>query len=98
MVVISRRQVIRAASAHYRGKALAERWHDVVTNLSAGSLEELQRTFPSAAQVGNTVVFKIAGNNYRLLCCVDWVWQRLFFRAFLPRDQYDRMNVEDLCP
>lgn len=86
------------AKCHPGAVSPAERWHFIVTKLDAVSLSALRRTFPSADQVGNTLVFNLAGNKYRLLACVDWARQWLFFRALLTHAEYDRVEPEKLCP
>ncbi|MBM3766518.1 MAG: type II toxin-antitoxin system HigB family toxin [Acidobacteria bacterium] len=87
-----------AANRHARCLGAVSRWYDLVSVLESRNLVELRRTFPSADKVGNTLVFNIAGNNYRLLCCVDWAAQRLFFRSLLTHAEYDCTNVEAICP
>ena len=63
-----------------------------------GSLADIRKFYPSADQVGKTLIFNIGGNNYRLLCCVSWELRRLFFRALFTLAEYDRVNVEAICP
>lgn len=59
---------------------------------------ELRACLAAVDQVGNALVFNIGGNSYRLICCVDWRRQRLYFRALLTHAEYDRTKVEELCP
>lgn len=87
-----------AARRHPASLPSVERWYDLLTAATCGSLNELRRTFPTADQVGNTLIFNIAGNNFRLLGCVDWADRRVFFRELLTHAQYDKINPEHLCP
>ena len=96
--VISDRNVIKAARRHPRSVAPASRWCFLMSLTDAANLVELRRTFASVDQAGNTLIFNIGGNNYRLLCCVSWARQTLHFRALLTHADYDRVNLEDLCP
>lgn len=98
MRFISHRNLILAARRHPRSIGSVERWHDLIVEVECRSLAGLRKTFPSADQVGNTLIFNIAGNAYRLACCVDWIAQRLFFRVLLTHAEYDRTNLEALCP
>lgn len=90
--------VLKAAREHPDSMALVTRWLTVITSADCGSLIDVRRFYPSADQVGNTIVFNVGGNNYRLLCCVSWELRRLFFRALLTHAEYDRTNLEALCP
>ncbi|MFN7920927.1 MAG: type II toxin-antitoxin system HigB family toxin [Bryobacteraceae bacterium] len=94
----SYRNLERAARRHPSSMAAVERWFFAITRLDAPGLVALRKVFPATDQVGNTLVFNIGGNNFRLLCCVDWLRQWLFFRALLTHAEYDRTNVEELCP
>ncbi|MCC6535976.1 MAG: type II toxin-antitoxin system HigB family toxin [Bryobacterales bacterium] len=98
MRLISRRNALKAAERHTRGRAAVERWCELIAGTDARSLVELRRVFPSADQVGGALVFNVGGNNFRIVCCVDWAAQRLFFRTLLTHAEYDDVNVEELCP
>ncbi|MFN7923736.1 MAG: type II toxin-antitoxin system HigB family toxin [Bryobacteraceae bacterium] len=90
--------VLMAARRHGDSLAPATRWLTVMTAAECSSLMDVRRFYPSTDQVGKTLVFNIGGNNYRLLCCVSWELRRLFFRALLTHAEYDRVNLEALCP
>jgi mRNA interferase HigB len=89
---------MEAAARHARSVASVERWYTVVSAADATNLMQLRASFADVDQVGNSLVFNVGGNNYRLVCCVHWPGCRLFFRALLTHAEYDRMNVEALCP
>ena len=97
MKVTSRYNVLKAAARHPDSMGPVERWLMVITAAECGSLMDLRKFYPSADQVGKTLIFNVGGNNYRLLCCVNWEPRRLFFRALLTHAEYDRVNVEALC-
>ena len=61
-------------------------------------LIDVRKFHLSADQVGKTLIFNLGGNNYRLPFCVSWELRRLFFRALLTHAEYNRVNVEALCP
>ena len=77
--------------------AVVTRWLIVMTSADCGSLTGLRKFYPTADQVGKTLIFNVGGNKYRLMCCVSWERRRLFFRALLTHAEYDRVNVEALC-
>jgi mRNA interferase HigB len=96
--VTSRYNVLKAARHHPDSVAPVTRWLAVITAAECGSLMDVRKFYSSADQAGKTIIFNIGGNNYRLLCCVSWGLRRLFFRALLTHAEYDRVNVEALCP
>ena len=98
MKVTSRCNVLKAAKRHPDSVVPVTRWLAVITAAECGSLTEMRKFYPSADQVGKTLIFNVGGNNYRLLCCVSWELRRLFFRSLLTHAEYDRVRVEALCP
>lgn len=98
MRVTTRNNVLKAAWHHPDSVGPVTKWLAVIGAAKCGSLMDVRKFYPSADQAGKTLIFNIGGNNYRLLCCVSWEHQRLFFRALLTHAEYDRANVEALCP
>ena len=100
--VTSRYNVPKEAGRHPDAAKPVMRWLTVITAAECGTRTELRKFYPSADQVGKTLgktlIFNVGGNNYRLLCCVGWEFQRLFFRTLLTQAEYDRMSVEAVCP
>jgi len=96
--VTSRYNVLKAAGRHPDSVTPVSRWLTVITAAECGSLVDVRKFYPSADQVGKTLIFNVGGNKYRLLCCVSWELRRLFFRTLLTHAEYDRVNVDALCP
>ncbi len=70
----------------------------MIGSAESGSLMDMRKFYPSADQVGRTLIFNLGGNNYRWLCCVSWELRRLFFRALFTHAEYDRTDLEALRP
>ena len=98
MKITSRYNVLKAARRHSNSVPPITRWLTVMAAAECGSLADVRKFYPSADQAGKTLIFNVGGNNFRLLCCVSWGLRRLFFRALLTHAEYDRVNVEALCP
>ncbi len=98
MNVTSRYNELKAAKLHPDSVAPVTRWLTVITAADCSGLMDVRKFYPSTDQVGKTLVFNVGGNKYRLLCCVSWELRRLFFRALLTHAEYDRVDLEALCP
>jgi len=46
--------------------------------------------FPSADQVGHLTVFNIGGNKARLVAAIHYNRHKIYIRAVLTHDEYDR--------
>jgi len=97
MKVTSRFNVLKAARRHPDSMTPVKRWLTVITSAECGSLMDVRKFYPSAGQVGKTLILNVGGNKYRLLCCVSWELRRLFFRALMTHAEYHRTDVEALC-
>jgi mRNA interferase HigB len=51
---------------------------------------ELRKTYPSADYVAPFVVFKVKGNDYRLIVTIEFRWQMIFVKHVLTRAEYDK--------
>ena len=98
MTITSRYNVLKVARRHPQSVAPVTRWLTVITGAECDGLNDVRKFYPAADQVGKTLIFNVGGNKYRLLCCVSWELRRLFFRALLTHAEYDRVDVEALCP
>lgn len=48
------------------------------------------RTFSSADQVGNVLIFNVMGGNYRLITTVNYERQTIYVKDLLTHRAYDR--------
>ncbi len=51
---------------------------------------ELRATFASADFVNGLTVFNIGGNKYRLIAAIHYNRRKVFIRAVLTHEEYDR--------
>ena len=54
------------------------------------SFEGLRATFPTAAKVGDLIVFHIGGNKYRLITSIHFNRGKVSIRHVLTHRAYDR--------
>ena len=79
----SRRNILKLEQPSPIGTILVKR-----NNFS--SLPALKLMFPTADQVGKLTVFNVGGNKVRLITAIHYNRKRIYIRAVLTHDEYDR--------
>jgi len=82
--------------------ALAEQplldWYDTVTVQIWQSPNDVKQTFASASIIdSNRVVFNIKGNDYRLVCHIDYAFQLVFVLWIGRHAEYDKIDVKTIA-
>ena len=91
--IISWRAIREFLEAHPDDQSAPDafaKWYDLVHNNRFASFNEVRRTFPSADQVGDSVVFNVRGNRYRLVARFVYEKGRVCIRRVLTHAEYDR--------
>lgn len=82
---------IRAALSSYRA------WNTLTLEAEWETPPEVQATHPKASILkAGRVVFNIKGNDYRLVCKIDYAEKIVEIRWFGPHAEYDRIDVETI--
>ena len=90
MHVISRK-ALRAFWVRYPdSEKPLSRWFKIMRQTQFRSFSALRRTFPLADKVGDSVVFNIAGNKYRLITSIHFNRGKVYIRDVLTHQAYDR--------
>ncbi|HEX8162066.1 MAG TPA: type II toxin-antitoxin system HigB family toxin [Pyrinomonadaceae bacterium] len=90
MHVITRKRLNGFASLHTETRTALAKWYQLVKTTDFASFAELRAVFPSADQVGKLTVFNIGGNKVRLVAAIHYNRKRLYIRAALTHEEYDR--------
>ena len=93
MHVISKRGLMkRAESKKVDSETISEldAWLRAAHMAAWRNLADVRDDFPSADQVGSTLVFNIRHNRYRLIAFVVYRKQKLYVKALLTHKEYDR--------
>ena len=77
------------AEKHPDAKSSLQHWYRLMKSGQFRSFTELRATFPSADQVGKLTVFNI-GRQVRLVVAIHYTRQKVYIRAVLTHDEYDR--------
>ena len=76
------------------------RWWKTASNASWSGLADVRRDYPSVDLVkgrkGDLLVFNIGGNDYRLICRIEFGEAPLFVLFVGTHAEYDRLNLKEL--
>ena len=97
MRAVSKKKIVDFYTKHSDSKTALEEWYKKICKIDWDNLNELKRTFPSADYVGNNrVVFKIKGNDYRLVAIVIYVSHKVYIRWIGTHAEYNKVDVTEL--
>jgi mRNA interferase HigB len=65
-------------------------WYRIARKTDWASLADVRKHFPDADLVGELLVFNIRQNRYRLIVLPVFLRARLYVKALLNHDEYDR--------
>ncbi len=72
-------------------------WKDLIEARDYSHLPDLQTAFHVELIEGDIYVFKkIKGNNFRLVCGIDFVRQRIFIKWFGTHKEYNKIKPSEV--
>lgn len=90
MHIITRKRLNEFAVRHPDAHSSLAHWYKEIKGHDFTTFAELRGTFPSADQVGKLTVFNISGNKFRLVTAIHYNRKRIYIRAVLTHQEYDR--------
>ena len=90
MHVITRKRLNEFAEKYPESRTALASWYDLVRRNDFSSLPNLKLMFPTADQVGKLTVFNVGGNKVRLIAAIHYNRNRIYIRAVLTHEEYDR--------
>ncbi|MEP7198686.1 MAG: type II toxin-antitoxin system HigB family toxin [Chloroflexota bacterium] len=90
MHIITRKRLNDFADEHPDATPSLEHWYRTFKRNSVRSFVETRALWSSADQVGKLTVFNIGGNKARLIAAIHYNRQRIYVRAVLTHEEYDR--------
>ncbi|MEW6668994.1 MAG: type II toxin-antitoxin system HigB family toxin [Thermodesulfobacteriota bacterium] len=70
-------------------------WYHFCSKQSWKTPQEVKKTFGKVSIVANNrVVFNIKGNDYRIVCAMDYRRQAMFIKFVGTHAEYDNIDVE----
>lgn len=80
-----------------RSQTYLNEWYHFCQAQSWGSPQEVKNTLGNASIVGNNrVVFNVKGNDYRIVCAMDYARLAMFIKFVGAHKEYDKVNVEEV--
>jgi len=78
-------------------KGVLEARYKVVRSVDWETPNDLIQMFPKASILPNKrVVFRLKGNEYRLIAIVDYSFKKVFIRFIGTHAQYDKINANNI--
>lgn len=90
MHIISKKRLVAAGERYPDALAPLMRWHRVVEQAQWNDIHEARADFSHADPVGKFTVFNIKKNDYRLITVVHYNRRKVYVRAVLTHDEYDK--------
>ena len=97
MVVISNKAIRLFGEKHKNGKEAVGNWYFIMQQLDCANYHELKTVFNSVDAIGNDLyVFKIKGNNYRMITRIIFKTRTVFIKFIGTHTQYEKINIKEL--
>ena len=94
MHVIAKRTLREYWEKHPNIRGALEAWHDHVKRADWATPADLQQEYGSDAVLpDNRAVFKLRGNQYRLVVRINYATRRVYVRFIGTHAEYDRIDV-----
>lgn len=72
-------------------------WYHFCRKQKWATPQDVKNTFRHASLVGNNrVVFNVKGNNYRIVCAMDYQRQAMYIKFVGTHAEYDAVNVKEV--
>ena len=93
MHVIARPKLTAFWKKHPDAETALKSWFKKVKNAQWRTIHDIKRDFPAADQLGNNrIVFDIRGNDYRMICLVFILGQKVYIRFIGTHAEYDKLK------
>ena len=90
MHVIAKPMLVEFWMKHPDAQAPLEAWYRIMDSETFTDFNDLRGTFASADYVDGLTVFNIGGNKYRLIAAIHYNRCKVYVRAVLTHERYDR--------
>lgn len=95
MHIITKRRLKEFAQQHPDAQSSLKAWSEIAASQDWQSIIDVRASWPSADAAGHLTVFNIGGNKHRLITYIDYTYKKVFIRAILTHEEYDRERWKD---
>lgn len=90
MHVIAKPVLVEFWTEHPDAEIPLQAWYRTMASAVITDFSDLRSTFASADYVDGLTVFNIGGNKYRLIAAIHYNRHKVYIRAVLTHEEYDR--------
>ena len=84
-------------SGNEKSQPYLNEWYHFCAKKDWATPQDVKNTFRHASFVSsNRVVFNVKGNDYRVVCAMDYPRQAMYIKFVGTHDEYDAINVEEV--
>jgi mRNA interferase HigB len=95
MHIITRKRLNEFAEKHPETRSALITWYRLAKKMEFPSFTDLRAVFPSADKVGKLTVFDVGGNKVRIVSAIHYNRKRIYIRAVLTHQEYDRSRWKE---
>ena len=97
MRVIAKRVLREFWEDHADSEQALKAWYQIANKADWPTPRDILNEFPRASVVGaNRIVFRIRGNEYRLIVEVNYKFRRIWIRFIGTHAEYDKVDAETI--
>ena len=97
MRIIAKRALREFWELHPDARYPLEHWHQQVRRADWQSPAQIVSTWPRSSIIGNNrAVFRIKGNDYRLVAAIFYPGRKVYIRFIGTHVEYDRINAAEI--
>lgn len=97
MRIIAKRTLREFWERHPDTREPLDRWHRMARRADWTTPEQMRQDWPRTSILGgDRAVFRIKGNDYRLVVAVDYPHGMVFIRFIGTHAEYDRIDAEEV--
>ena len=97
MRIIAKRTLREFWERHPDAREPLDRWHRMARRADWTTPEQMRQDWPRTSILGgDRAVFRIKGNDYRLVVAVDYPHGMVFIRFIGTHAEYDRIDAEEV--
>jgi mRNA interferase HigB len=94
MRVFARRTLREYWKNHSNAEQVLKAWYSEAKHAQWKSPDDIKKKYPQASILpGNRVIFRINGNNYRLVVKINYDYGQVFIRFIGTHAEYDKIDA-----